>query len=146
MSADVPTLLDAYELRAVVDGLAARLAAGRSGNRSARQLAELVAEQRRVLEAWDPSSYTSLNVAFHEQIMYLSGNPYVIGQLPILRLTAQVFTPFELVEQPTAVRAVGEHAEIADAIAAGDSAAAERLARSHIEHTANELRRRTAQD
>lgn len=143
VSGDVSTLIAAYELRAVVDGLAARLASAEPTSRSVDALRAIIDQQHEVVEHWQPRAYTELNVAFHEQIMYMSGNDFVIGQMAILRLTAQVFArPVELMGLDAAVRAVGEHDAIAGAIAAGAGEDAERLARLHIQHTITELRER----
>ena len=147
VTGDLPTLLAAYELRAVVDGLAARLAAERPAPPSrVRELHAVVARQRTALDPWEPHTYTALNVAFHEDVIHLSGNEFVVAQTPVLRMTAQVFAPVALVERDSAVRAIGEHTAIVGAIEAGDGPAAERLARAHIEATITELRARSTRE
>ena len=141
VSGDVETLVRAYELRAVVDGLAARLAASsRPGASRRRDLRRVIATQRSALRPWSPRAYTGANVDFHEQILHLSANEFVIGQAPVLRMTAQVFAPVALIEPAHAVRAIGEHEAIADAIEAGEPHDAEHLARSHIQTTIDQLR------
>ncbi|GAA0923848.1 GntR family transcriptional regulator [Pseudonocardia zijingensis] len=140
VTGDLGTLLDAYELRAVVDGLAARLAAERAQREQVRHLRRAIDDQRAAVDPWVPRGYTQSNVDFHEQIAYLSGNEFVINQAPLLRMTAQVFTPVALVRPESAVRAIREHTAITDAIEAGDPAAAERLARAHIEATIAQLK------
>ncbi|MDL5157689.1 GntR family transcriptional regulator [Actinomycetospora termitidis] len=141
VTGDVPTLLAAYELRAVHDGLAARLAArARPGAARCRDLRHVLTTQRGALDPWSPRAYTGANVDFHEQILHLAGNEFLLAQAPLLRMTAQVFAPVALVEPARARRAIGEHEAIADAIAAADEAAAERLARAHIQTTIDELR------
>jgi DNA-binding GntR family transcriptional regulator len=72
--------------------------------------------------------------------MHMSGNEFVVAQMPILRLTAQVFAPVAVVERDAAVRAVGEHAAIVAAIEAGDGPEAERMSRRHIERTMDQIR------
>lgn len=145
VSGDLDTLLDAYELRAVVDGLAARLSAENADTFLGRHLHQAIQAQQAAVEPWRPRDYTQANVDFHEQIMYMSGNDFVIGQTPILRMTAQVFAPVALVRPETALRAIDEHIAIADAIAAGDGPGAERLARAHIEATMAQLRKNRAE-
>lgn len=144
VTGDLDTLLDAYELRAVVDGLSARLATEKTGGDRVRYLRRAIDIQRAAVDPWMPRDYTESNVDFHEHIAHLSGNEFVIGQLPILRMTAQVFAPVALVRPETALRAITEHTAIADAIEAGDGPAAERLARAHIEATITELKQRKA--
>ncbi|MFD4195001.1 MULTISPECIES: GntR family transcriptional regulator [Amycolatopsis] len=143
ITGDLDTLLDAYQLRAVVDGLAARLAAENNrGGGLIRQLRRAIEVQRAAVDPWTPRDYTDSNVDFHEHVIHLSGNDFVIGQLPILRMTAQVFAPVALVRPESAIRAIAEHTAIADAIEAGDGQAAERLARAHIEATISELKQK----
>ncbi|MFD2399758.1 FCD domain-containing protein [Prauserella oleivorans] len=104
-----------------------------------RYLRRIVETQRAAVDPWAAHDYTESNVDFHEQIMHLSGNEFVLGQRPLLRMTAQVFAPVELVRPDAARRAIREHTAIADAIEAGDGPAAERLARAHIEATIAQL-------
>jgi DNA-binding GntR family transcriptional regulator len=136
---DRESLLAAYELRAVVDGLAARLAAGH-GPTDARHLLRSIAVQRAALEPWQPDRYTAANVEFHEHVLLLSRNEYVVAQRPLLRMTAQVFAPVRLLERDRAELAVAEHTAIAAAVAAGDPDRAEQLARDHIRSTIDRLR------
>lgn len=135
VSADLPTLLEAYQVREVIDGLAARLTAERCDERIAAALDATLAAQRAALEPWSPAAYTAANVAFHRTIIEASENEYVIAQLPLVRMTSQVFTPIKLVDQSRAADAIEEHAAIAAAIATGDGAAAEQCARRHIHGT-----------
>lgn len=138
VTGDVRTLLDAYQLRAVVDGLAARLAA--EGSRGAHSLRAAIDRQEAALEPWEPRAYTHANVEFHEEVMQMTGNEFVVAQLPILRMTAQVFAPVRVVEPSSAKRAIRQHRGIAEAIENADAPAAERLARAHIDATIDELR------
>ncbi|MCD2185828.1 GntR family transcriptional regulator [Actinomycetospora soli] len=141
VTGDVDTLLAAYEVRAVLDGLAARLAArSRPAPARCRDLRRVITTQRAALDPWSPRAYTRANVDFHEQILHLSGNEFLVAQAPVLRMTAQVFAPVALVEPATATRTIGEHEAIAGAIEDADEDAAERLARAHIQTTIDELR------
>lgn len=133
MSPTVETLLAAYELREVIDGLAARLAATARG--STLEVDGFLAEQAACLRAWDGAAWTLSNVAFHGAILEASNNEYVAGQTSIVRLTAQVFVPVARLEPSRAAGALREHVAIADAIRRGDPEQAERLARAHVRVT-----------
>ena len=139
ISADLPTLLAAYEVREVLDGLAARLAARHSTEELVRELGEIVDRQRTTLEPWDAVHYTEANVEFHAAIIRAAGNEFLTAQLPLVPMTAQVFTPVARAEPSRAERAVTEHVGIAEAIAAGNEKAAERRARAHIRATIEPL-------
>lgn len=141
---DLETLLEAYAVREVLDGLAARLAAERARPADVAELEAMLAHQRAVTGAsgtFDAGAYTRANVAFHARIVALADNAFVTGQLPIVPLTSQVFVPKRLVAEERARSAVAEHGRIADAIARGDGAAAEEEARRHIRVTIEGLGR-----
>lgn len=142
VSVNPSTLLDAYAVREVLDGLAARLAAERAIDEDIAQLRVLLAQQRVALDGprgFDPGSYTQANIAFHSAIVDIAANDFVTGQLPLLPLTAQVFAPKKLVEEDRARGAVAEHELIVAAIESGDGAHAEDRARQHIRVTIERL-------
>lgn len=142
VTGDVDTLVAAYQLRAVVDGLAARLVAEGPHHARTHELSQAIDLQKRALDPWDAREYSNWNVAFHERISRLTGNEFVQGQSSLIRMTAQVFTPVAVLNRDSAVRAIGEHTAILHAIEAGDGGRAEHLARAHIEQTIAELRER----
>ena len=135
VSADPVTLLAAYQMREMVDGLAARLAAEHRDEALPARLRDLIEQQRGAVAEWDPGRYTQTNVEFHGAIMAAADNQFVTAQLPLVHMTARVFAPVAHVDRSRAEMAVQEHVPIADAIAAGDADESERLARAHIRQT-----------
>jgi DNA-binding GntR family transcriptional regulator len=135
VSADLGRLYSAYQLREVVDGLAARLAAGAADSEAREHLVSIIDNQAAAVDPWDAGIYTRLNVEFHTAVIALADNPYLRAQIPLVRMTSQVFTPVSLIEPGRAREAVGQHRSIALAIAEGDGEASERLAREHIRST-----------
>lgn len=144
--ADINKVLAAYQLREVIDGLAARLAAESPESGVKAALTDRLDAQRAVLDPWSPGEYTRENVGFHLTLIELSGNEYLAAEAPIVRMTSQVFTPVALVEPPYAKLAVAQHEEIVEAIIAGDGAVAEGLARAHIRSTMARIVRRQSND
>lgn len=135
---DHDTLLDAYAVREVLDGLAARLAALRATPDDVAELQAMLARQRTLTGtsgAFDVGGYTQANVAFHARIVDLADNDFVTGQLPLVPLTSQVFVPKRLIAEDRARSAVAEHERIVAAIAQGDGPKAEEHARQHIRVT-----------
>lgn len=139
VSANLDRLLEAYQLREVIDGLAARLVAERPTTTARTTLEEIVVQQRRIVDDWDPALYTVANVRFHEEIVRAARNQYVEDQLPIVRITSQVFTPVKLVDRRRAEEATREHGLIVESIVSGDPLQAEEHARAHIRHTIDSL-------
>jgi DNA-binding GntR family transcriptional regulator len=135
VTADLQRLNWAYQLREVVDGLAARLAAASSDEAGRAALGAIIDRQAEALDPWEPGGYTRLNVEFHTAVIALTGNPYLRGQIPLVRMTSQVFSPVSLIEPGRASEAVGQHRSIAQAIAQGDGETSEGLAREHIRST-----------
>jgi len=140
VSADFKQLMDAYALREMIDGLAARLAAQRLGGQAGAPLRAIVARQRESLAPWQPETYTAANVEFHAAIIGLADNEYLARQVPIVHMTSQVFAPRVLFAQDRARAAIDEHLRIVEAIESGDGEQAERLAREHIRNSTARLR------
>jgi len=139
VSADVKQLLAAYRMREVIDGLAARLAAESPDAARRAQLSQMLERQRAALRPWQPALYAVSNVEFHIAVMELADNEYLTAQIPLVRMTSQVFRPVGPVEEERAILAVAEHGGIAQAIAEGRGEEAERLARRHINVTIERL-------
>lgn len=133
--ADINKVMAAYQVREMMDGLAARLAAQSPDAAARAALRERIVSQRAALEPWLPAEYTRENVSFHLALIELSGNEYLAAEAPIVRMTSQVFTPVALVEPAHAKLAVAQHEQIVTAVTAGDGNGAELLARAHIRST-----------
>lgn len=133
--ADRARLLNAYAMREMLDGLAARQAAERNACAAEARLFLLIARQRQALAPWSPSDYMQLNVDFHAAVVELAENEFLTAQLTLIRMTTTVFAPAVLICPERARPAVEAHHAVAVAIAAGDGEAAERLARQHIRAT-----------
>ena len=134
------TLLDAYELRSVIDGLAARLGTREMTASQIDELEAVVDQQVASLEPWVPAEYTKLNIKFHELIIQSTGNQFLIAELVLLRMTAQIFNPSVGVSKSVADNAVTQHRAILNAIKDRDEERAETLARGHIGTTIARLR------
>ncbi|MYS20254.1 transcriptional regulator, GntR family [Streptomyces sp. DvalAA-14] len=135
-------LLELYELREALDGIAARRTAGAPGHdRIADQLERLLARQRKAIEANNLQSYGELDLAFHRLIWEGSGSRRLI---PIAEnLIAQVRMGNRLSAQAPGRLpvAVDEHEAILAAIRDGDPRAAERHTRDHVRAAGQALRR-----
>ena len=107
--------VELYDLREVLDGLAARLAATRATPQSRARLGKSLARMARCLARGRAS-----------------GNARLQGLSAVVRLSIQRFHPLLLRTEHRLEDAYREHRGIYEAIAAGDGEAAERLARAHI--------------
>lgn len=134
-------LEQAYLLREVVDGLAARLATEHATAADIRELRNLIAAQKQHIDPWTPDLYTQLNVEFHACVLSLANNRYLDTQLPLIRLTSLVFLPAFKLTRERAITAIQEHDSIVDAIEQQDARNAERLSHAHIHKTLKQIAR-----
>lgn len=142
---------DMYEIREVIDGLAARLTATRGLSPEAKKEARrLLAEMASTTKPHDPLRRVEAHAAFHSFFLEQSGNGRLSGLTPLIRASsAAVFLPF--IDNPEGVQlTVGarvttykqlldesqdSHIAILDAVLAGKASQAETAARKHIGRT-----------
>lgn len=139
---DREDMQELYELREVLDGIAARRAAALPDRDPlVARLTELLEAQAAEVGKRDLTGYSDLDVLFHQEILVAAGNgrlqhvaENMIGQLRLGRATSA-----RVPGRPNA--ALVEHGEIIAAIAAGDQQRAERLARRHVRRSGTALDR-----
>jgi DNA-binding GntR family transcriptional regulator len=136
VSMDPDQLQPMYEMRAAVEGLAARLAAQRGAERAARQGPALIEAGRKAVASGSLARTVAADMRFHEFLYALSGNPLVAPAMAphwasIQRAMGEILTHDE-----TPRDIWDQHAAVLDAVAAGDADDAERLARAHIDQAA----------
>jgi GntR family transcriptional regulator of vanillate catabolism len=123
-----------YELREVLDGLAARLVARRAVEEPdvLTRLSKSADAIAGAVRPFDTGRFLTAHVEFHSLILEAAHNPYLLQFLPTLRMSAQMLYR-HLPSKPERMRASAtEHVEILDAIRSGDARKAESLARRHI--------------
>lgn len=126
-------VLQAYQMREMIEGLAARLCAGSGLDRSAR--AELKALQQELDAAASVLStdrFMRANDQYHRFIIDRCANAYVQAfverlRLPIFRLQFQLFF-----EADAVLRSNADHQAITAALLAGDGDRAETAMRAHV--------------
>jgi DNA-binding GntR family transcriptional regulator len=144
---DATRLRDLYQVRAVLEGLAASLAAARmrAGEISAREIEEgnaIVERGTRLAENVALSDLIDADVAFHSCVHRLSGNKAIVEtvseQWPHFRRSMGAV----LTHEPASRRIWIEHSEILDGILSADADVAADAARRHIQRAADEAVRR----
>lgn len=137
---DLEDIVDAIELRGVIEGTAARLAAERGADPALFERAEAVLDRidAALGEPVDFEAYVLLNAEFHELLSRLSGSEVIRREVErVCRLPLASPSAFlrgqELVPDfmPSLTRAQGQHRAILEAIGAREGARAEALAREH---------------
>lgn len=134
--------VEILEVRAVLDGLAARYAAGKVTDADIEELRRLAEEMASAHEDGDVVAMAAANGRIHELIVTLS------GQATLQRLSASLNShmvrfQFSTVMIPGRLDvSLAEHRAIVAAIAARDPDAAEQAMRAHSENVARALQRR----
>ena len=129
---DLDEAVALYDVREVLDGLAARLAARRADRTTLMALEKSLARMARCLERQDANQWFPAHVAFHDTIFRASGNARLQALSAVVRLSIRHFHPLLLRTARRLEDAYREHRAIFEAIAAPDGLKAERLARAHI--------------
>jgi GntR family transcriptional regulator of vanillate catabolism len=153
-------MLDAIDLRGVLEGTAARMAAERSsGDRETMELRSILAQIDALLESVPADNdelyegYAELNERFHVEMLRLAKSPMLersIAQVTALPFASPgAFTKAGLEQDKNRnvlVVAQHQHRAIVAAISAGASARAERLGQEHAHTAADNLKQLAASD
>jgi DNA-binding GntR family transcriptional regulator len=124
--------VELYDVREVLDGLAARLAAGRTAAPSLGRLERSLARQALCVARGDAGPWFAAHVAFHEEIVRAASHRQLARLSTVVRLSIRHFHPLLLRTEHRLEHAYAEHRAIYDAIRTHDTDGAERLARAHI--------------
>lgn len=132
--------LEIYIVREALEGMAARLAAGKASDRQLEALRAKVEEQHAFAASGDAEGYCRTALEFHEEIVRIAGNTTlerhlmaVLAQIRAMRLQRR-YVPLNLANSRE------DHTGLLRALMARDPAAAEEEARRHIQELAAELR------
>jgi DNA-binding GntR family transcriptional regulator len=122
-----------YEVREVLDGLAARLAAEAGHPPEAFKALDRCVEI--ILSASDPFDtrrFVKAHTEFHVGIVHLARNRRLTQLIPMIRMSSQMLYPSLRRQPDRMLESAHEHATILEAIRSGDGGESERLARAHI--------------
>ena len=128
---DYPELMELYEMRTVLEGTAARLAARAA---SPVELDELVAinDEMRA-NAGRPDLVVGLNRQFHRLLLDAARNRFLLRAMATVENTLLILGSSSMAMPDRAREAVDEHREVLEALLARDGAAAEAAMRRHME-------------
>ena len=127
---DYPEIMELYEMRTVLEGTAAQLAA-----RSASdvELAELRALNADLSRAGHGRDAYELNRQFHLTLLDAAKNRFLVKAASAIQKTLLILGPTTLIEPQRAKQAVAEHSALLDALEARDGARAQAVMRAHME-------------
>ncbi len=129
-SLDHAQMAELYVVRTELEGLAARLAAKHAAEEEVRVLREMVEEDHALLD--DSQALSRANRRFHKQVHLASHNRYLVQQLDLVHRSMALMATTSLAAEGRGEKALAEHAEIVEAIAAGDGDRAAAALRTHL--------------
>lgn len=123
-------VIELYEMRAVLEGTAARLAAKMA---LPVEIDELLALNAQLADAPPGRAAEDANRQFHRTLSDAARNRYLLKAINALQKTLLILGPTTLSEEQRRVDAVAEHDAVIAAIAAREGAAAENAMKAHID-------------
>ena len=126
-----------YDLREILEGSTARLAAQSASANDLQRLNAIL--EREATQLDDPAALAKLNKLFHRTLCEAANNRYLMSAVGTFSTTLLLLGPTTLAADQRAEESRAEHCAIVEAVAAGDADKAERLMRGHIRR-AREIR------
>ena len=127
-------VLSLFEIRELLEGLAARLVAEQISN--AKGLAKILRAHKRDMQRAskhaDIERYVQLNREFHDLLVTNSGNPHLPALIANLQTQVMRFQFRSLLDLKAVQQSEKEHEKIVDAVLKGDGAQAEKAMRQHV--------------
>ncbi len=128
---DYPELMELYEMRTVLEGTAARLAARAASPVELEELVAINDEMRAA--AGQPEVVIGLNRQFHRLLLDAARNRFLLRAMASVENTLLILGSSSMAMPDRAREAVDEHREVLEALLARDGAAAEAAMRRHME-------------
>ena len=121
-----------YNVREVLEGFAAELAASRATRVDLAHMDDLLQEMSEAMSEKSDQKLGQLNRQLHLQVAIAAHNPYLVDTLSNIGDIINRFRPTALRSESRRVQAHDEHAAIVDAIRARDVQKAGDVARAHV--------------
>ncbi|MEU6795664.1 GntR family transcriptional regulator [Nonomuraea wenchangensis] len=121
-----------FELRARIEGLAARQAALAASPEDADRLHAIAVELREHADRDDLDAVHRLNADFHQGLVRLGGSALLARQISMLIHSSVLLRTYGSFDKEAMDRSAGHHVEIAAAVRAGDPDWAEAAMRAHL--------------
>ena len=126
-----PALIPLYEVRYVLEGFAAGLAAERAGSEAIRQMEAVLDQEATAIARDDLEAHIDIDIQFHEQIVAAAANPALEEMLGQVHARIRSAMLSRIV--PTGPeQALADHRAVLEAIKRRNSLAADQAAREHV--------------
>jgi DNA-binding GntR family transcriptional regulator len=124
---------EVFEMRAVLEGLAASMAATRANAADFQDLEQLLARMQQ--SASSTSAWITVHRQFHERLCAISAAPRLMQQISALHAVVEPLMRLWLENGSSSSYLQDRHEDILTALKAGDPEAMEAMVRAHVRRT-----------
>lgn len=132
-------VVEVFEMRAVLEGLAAGMAARRCQARDIADLEDLLSSMQRC--GSDLSQWITVHRRFHERLCAISAAPRLMQQISALHSVVEPLMRIWLESNPEPSRVQQVHEQLLAALQSGDAQRAEQEMRAHVRRTVDPITR-----
>lgn len=132
---DDQEVAEIWEIRCLIEGLAATWAAEKAGEKTVRELRKNIALAEKKVANGDLGAFVNLDAQFHEIIARLSGGKRLLELSQTLRRHALRYRIESINRPDTALRAIEGHKKIIEAMEDGKANGIVEAIKSHIEQS-----------
>lgn len=125
--------IELYEIRGMLDALAAEHASQHAGSDEVEELEKLLEQLQKFAKTKSTTEYFAVNLKFHQQIVRSSNNLALMDIYEVVFKKLSLFRQKTLSKPDRLQRSLSQHEGILDAIKQRDVKLAGKLARSHVE-------------
>src|SRR6056300_1924170 len=128
-----------FDIRAMLEGKAAALAAGNRQSGQLKQLQSLFERMILVADSQDYPTYFDLNIQFHKLIHQIANAPRLLSLIDQIMRESLLLRSRSLVNEDHIQNSINEHNQILMSLESGDSELAELLMIRHVQNGFNRL-------
>ena len=128
-----------FDIRAMLEGKAAALAAGNRQSGQLKQLQSLFERMILVADSQDYPTYFDLNIQFHKLIHQIANAPRLLSLIDQIMRESLLLRSRSLVNEDHIQNSINEHNQILISLESGDSELAELLMIRHVQNGFNRL-------
>ena len=132
----IDEIVAVYDLRAVLEGFAARVAVERAADTDLDELMDLAARFTEHRRKGEMDRAEEVDLSFHEKIIYLSGNPFLVKIMESLGILDRAFK--QMYPDPSYKNRNAHsfpHEKVVEAFRRGDPVECENSVRTHIQYS-----------
>ena len=135
----VTEIEEIFNIRALLEGKAAALAAANRHSGQLEQLQDLLEQMILVARSLDYPTYFDLNIQFHKLIHQIANAPRLLGLIDQIMRESLLLRSRSLVNEDHIQNSINEHSQILISLETGDSELADLLMTRHVQNGFNRL-------